>query len=241
MITPEKRKKMEDLIYRFFSAMDDSGVNTRHYKDLFSSMTDKQFDNYFKLLFKNDSAFLRLDVVDYERPLTMDEIEKASKVLNIPLFEKVAMPHTNMDKDHPIVTKEPVPVGYIIIKRTQQTVQKKNGISTNIDQRSPITGQAIAADKNGRSSDLENTMLVSMGLDNTLRELNGPRSDDMVMKNKMLHDIALNGYAKISDMESLPENKTSLNTTDVYFLGMGIKSDLVTKGLMLSSTIKKEL
>ena len=241
MITPEKRKRMEELIYSFFTAMDDSGVNTKHYKELFSSMTDKQFDTYFKLFFKNENAFLRLGTVDYERPLTMDEIKKAAKVLNIPLFEKVAFPHVTMDKNHPIVTKEPVPVGYIIIKRTQQTVQKKNGISTNIDQRSPITGQAIGADKNGRSSDLENTMLVSMGLENTLRELNGPRSDDNVMKNKMLHDIALNGFTRLEDMESLPENKTSLNTTDTYFLGMGIKTDLVTKGFMLNKTIKEEL
>lgn len=241
MITAEKRKKMEDLIYRFFTAMDDSGSNTKHYKEFFSSMTDKQFDTYFKELFKNDSAFIRLDVVDYERPITIDEIEKAAKVLNIPLFEKVAFPHITMDTDHPVVTKEAVPVGYIIIKRTQQTVQKKNGISTNIDQRSPITGQAIGADKNGRSSDLENTLLVSMGLENTLKELNGPRADDVVMKNKMIHDITLNGYTRLEDMESLPENKTSLNTADVYFLGMGIKTDLVTKGLMLNSTIKKEL
>ena len=241
MITPQKRKEMEDLIYKFFSAMDESGVNSKYYKEYFSSMTDKQFDTYFKSFFKNDNAFLRLNVVDYERPLTMDEIYKAAKVLKIELFEKVAFPHVTMNKDHPIVTKEPVPVGYIIVKRTQQTIQKKNGISTNIDQRSPITGQAIGADKNGRSSDLENTMLVSMGLENTLKELNGPRADDTVMKNKMLHDIALNGFVRMSDLDSSVENKTSLNTTDTYFIGMGLKTDLVTKGLMLSSTINEEL
>lgn len=241
MITPEKRQKMEKLINDFFTAMDDSGVNAKHYNEFFSTMTDRQFDNYFKLLFSNENAFIRLGVVDYERPLTMDEINKAAKVLNIPLFENVVFPHVTMDKDHPIVTKEPVPVGYIIIKRTQQTVQKKNGVSTNIDQRSPITGQAIGGDKNGRSSDLENTMLISMGLNNVLKEINGPRSDDMVMKNKMLHDIAINGYTKLEDMESLPENKTSLNTADTYFVGMGIKSDLITQGLMLNSSIKKEL
>lgn len=241
MITPQKRKEMEDLIYKFFSAMDESGVNSKYYKEYFSSMTDKQFDTYFKSFFKNDNAFLRLNVVDYERPLTMDEIYKAAKVLNIELFEKVAFPHVTMDKDHPIVTKEPVPVGYIIVKRTQQTIQKKNGISTNIDQRSPITGQAIGADKNGRSSDLENTMLVSMGLENTLKELNGPRADDNVMKNKMLHDIALNGFVRLNDLDSSVENKTSLNTADTYFIGMGLKTDLVTKGLMLSSTINEEL
>ena len=84
-------------------------------------------------------------------------------------------------------------------------------------------------------------MLASLGMENTLRELNGPRADDLAMKNQMLHDIALNGYTRLEDMEDNPDNKTTLNTVNVFLLGMGLQSDLVTKGLMLKDTIKKEL
>jgi hypothetical protein len=146
-----------------------------------------------------------------------------------------------MDNEKVICTKEPVPVGYLNIKRTQQTVSKKNGISTNIDQRSALTAQVTGADKNGRESDLENTMLACLGMEATLRELNGPRADDLVMKNQMLHDIALNGYTRLEDMDDDPSNKTTLNTVNVFLLGMGLESDLVTKGLMLNSTLKEEL
>ena len=104
-----------------------------------------------------------------------------------------------------------------------------------------MTAQVTGADKNGRESDLENTMLASLGMENTLRELNGPRADDLVMKNQMLHDIALNGYTKLEDMEDDPANKTTLNTVNVFLLGMGLESDLVTKGLMLKDTLKTEL
>lgn len=241
MITDEKRKKMEDLIYKFFDAFDQSGTNTKKYKDLFQPMTNQQFDNYFKAFFADKNAYLILDICDYEYSIKMEDIERAAKVLNIPLFENVYMPHLSMDKEKIVVTKEPVPVGYLNIKRTQQTVSKKNGISTDIDNRSALTGQVIAEDKNGRESDLENSMLVSLGLENTLKELNGPRSDDMVMKQQMLQDISTKGYLSLNDLDSDLTNKTTLNTVNVFLLGMGLNSDLVTSGLMLPSTIKQNL
>ena len=240
-ISSNKRKKMEKLIYDFFDAFDKSGTNTKKYRDLFSPMSDTQFDNYFKALFANENAYLILDIVDYEHSINMEDIERAAKVINVPLFEDVFMPHLTMDKSKVIGTKEPVPVGYINIKRTQQTVSKKNGISTNIDQRSAITGQVTGGDKNGRESDLENIMLISLGLTNTLKELNGPRADDIFMKEQMLRDIALNGYTTMESLDDDVLNKTTLNTTSVYFLGMGLNTDLVTKGLMLPKELKEEI
>lgn len=64
-----------------------------------------------------------------------------------------------MDKNNIIVSKEAVPVGYCHVKRTQQTVAKKNGLSTTADARSSLTGQVSGADKNGRESDLETPCL----------------------------------------------------------------------------------
>ena len=51
-MTPEKRAKMEDLIYKFFTAFDKSGTNTNYYKEFFGVMTDKQFEDYFNEFFK---------------------------------------------------------------------------------------------------------------------------------------------------------------------------------------------
>lgn len=235
-----RRKNMESLIYKFFTAIDKSGVNTKHYKDIFEPMSDNAFNSYFRDFFANDDKYLILTIVDYERTIKIPDIEKAAKVLNIPLYEYVYMPHINHDKERPVVTIRPVPVGYINIKRTQQTIAKKNGLSTNIDARSAITGQVVQHDKNGRESDLENIMLTSLGLTNTLKELNGPRADDLVMKQQMNQSINTKGYVSLSDLDDRIENKTTLNTVDTYFLGMGLKTDLVTKGLKTISTIRKE-
>lgn len=241
MINDLKRQRMEELIYNFFDAFDKSGTNTKKYKELFEPMSNAQFDKFFKEFFENENAYLILDIVDYENTIMMEDIERAANVIDVPLFENVFMPHLTMDKSRVISTKEPVPVGYINIKRTQQTVSKKNGISTNIDQRSALTAQVTGDDKNGRESDLENTMIASMGLENTLKELNGPRADDMTMKQEMLRDIALNGYTSLSDMTDDVENKTTLRTVDVFMIGMGLNTDLVTKGLLQPKELKKEL
>jgi hypothetical protein len=203
-------------------------------------MSDTQFDKFFREFFKDSSSYLILDICDYEIDLRMEDIEKAANVLNIPLFEKVAFPHYTMDKKNVIVTKLPVPTGYCHVKRTQQTVAKKNGMSTSIDTRSSLTGQVTGADKNGRESDLENSMLISLGMKDTLKELNGPRADDPIMKQQMYTAINSKGYVSLDDMDSDPANKTTLNTVNTYLLGMGLNSDLVTKGLMVKKTLDEE-
>lgn len=118
----EARKPMTDLIYKFFNAVDKSKNNTKYYKELFDPMTDNEFVKFFRNFFEDDKAYLTLSIVDYEHTLTMEDIEAGAKVINVPLFEYVSLPHLTMDKSKVITTKHPVPVGYILIKRPQQTV-----------------------------------------------------------------------------------------------------------------------
>ncbi|NNV04739.1 hypothetical protein, partial [Brevibacillus sp. MCWH] len=128
-IDKNKRKKMESLIYQVFDALDETGTNTKKYKDMFSKMSDKEFDDFFKQLFSNEDEYLVLDVVDYERDLRIEHVENAANILGVPLFEKVVMPFVNMDTENPIVTKYEVPVGYVHIKRVQQILSKKKTTS----------------------------------------------------------------------------------------------------------------
>ena len=123
-MTPEKRAKMENLIYTFFSAFDKSNTNTNYYKEFFGLMSDTKFDQYFKEFFANPKAYLILNIVDYENTIKLEDIERAANSLNIPLFENVYTPHVTMDNNKVVCTKEPVPVGYLNIKRTQQTVNQ---------------------------------------------------------------------------------------------------------------------
>ena len=236
----KKRSSMESLIYRFFNALDKTKRNTKRYKEMFQPMSDTKFKEFFKEFFGNEYHYLILDMVDYEATPQIEDIEDAAKVLNIPLYEYVTIPHLTMDNDHPVVTPHKIPVGYLHMKRPQQTVMKKNGLSTSSDMRSAITNQVIGADKNGRESDLENAILVSLGMKHTLKELNGPRADDSVAKKEMLQAISTKGYVALSELTDDVTNKTTLNTVNTYFLGMGLKTDLVSKGLKLPTEVDKE-
>lgn len=238
-----KRKRMCKIVYDTFNALDPTKTNTKKYKEMFESMSESQWKKFFKEFFENDDHYLILEMVDYERDLTMEQIEAAAKVLDVPLYEYVTFPHLTMNSDNKndaVVTPHPVLVGYIHIKRPQQTVMKKNGMSTGITRRAGITNQVTGKDKNGRESDLENCMLTSMGLTKTLKELNGARADDSVAEKEMLQAIAEKGYFNIEDLTDDVANKATLNTVNTYFLGMGLKTDLVSKGLKLASEVNNE-
>lgn len=234
-----KRKKIEKLVIDVLTAVDPSKRNVKKWQETFASMSDKEFDQFCKTL-KDANEFITLDVVEYEGVPTLETFEAGAKVLGIPLFERVAMPHTTMDKNKVQWTKHPVLVGYCNVKRPQQAIIKKNGASTSIEKRSPITGQVTGEDKNGRETDLENSMMVAMGADAILKELNGFRADDMHAKAQAYSLASSDGYLRLEDLDNDLANKTTLNTADVYFIGMGLKSDLVTSGNMLRSTIEKE-
>lgn len=236
-ITKDKRKKMEEIIYKTFDLLDPSGTNSAKYKAMFQPMSDNQFDTFFKNLFKNEDRYLILDIVDYEREVKLEDIEKAADYLGVPLFEKVAMPFINGNTKNPTLTKYEVPVGYLHCKRMQQILSKKNSTSTDISARSPITRQVVNKDKNARQSDQENFALVTVGATNVLRELLGGRADDMTMKTQMYSEIAKKGYVSLEELSDNVINKTSLNTLDVYLHGMGLETDLITKGSELPRTL----
>lgn len=236
MASVANRKYIENMIYETFDALDPSGTNTTKYRLLFSSMSDTEFAKYMKEFLAAEGEYFMLDIVEFEHDLKMEYCEKAAKVLGIPLMEYVYMPHLSMDKSHCVVSKEKCLVGYINVKRTQQLVHKKNGLSTSNDKVSALTGQVVRKDKNARSSDIEASMLVSLGADKILQELHGPRADDPVMKRQMNQSIATKGYVMLDELDNLPTNKVTLNTINTYLLGMGLISDIVTPSYILPKT-----
>ena len=146
------------------------------------------------------------------------------------------MPHLTMDKKRVVVTKEKCLVGYINVKRTQQLLHKKNGLSTSNEKVSALTGQVVDKDKNARDSDIEASMLVSLGADKILQELHGPRADDPVMKREMNQSISTKGYVMLDELTNLSTNKVTLNTVNTYLLSMGLKSDIVSDTYILPKT-----
>ena len=227
------REYIEKMIYDVFNELDPTGKNTTKYKDMLSTLDAKEFEKYMKEFLADDEEQFVLDIVEFETKLTLDQCEKAAKVIGVPLMERVFLPHLTMDKNNVIVTSDKCLVGYINTKRTQQLLHKKNALATSNERTSALTGQVIGDDKNTRDSDIEAAMLISLGADKVLQEFHGPRADDVVMRRQMRQRISDKGYVMLEELDSDPRNKTTLNTLGVYLLTMGLEHDLLGESYLL--------
>jgi hypothetical protein len=104
-----KRQKIENLIYKTFSTLDTTGLNTKKYKDKFSKMTDKVFDEWVKE-FLSSKDYLDLEVLPFKNEPSLDNIQKAAKDLNVPLEEFVYYRHEGLD-GKPVRSRQKVCVG----------------------------------------------------------------------------------------------------------------------------------
>lgn len=231
------RAYIEKLVYDVFEAIDPSGTNANKHQNLFADMNESQFENFMKEFLDNDEENFILDIVEFEHSLNFDQCEAAAKVLGIPLMEYVYMPHLTMDKKNVVISKQKCLVGYINVKRTQQLLHKKNGLSISSEHTSALTGQVIGDDKNARDSDIEAAMLVALGAEKILQELHGPRADDVVMKRQLKQSIATKGYGMLEELDNSRANKVTLNTVNTYLLSMGLKSDILTDSYVLPQTL----
>ena len=229
MAIKDRRKVFMDYLDAIMNKLDPSGTNSKLYHEKFDKMTDNQFDSYIKRFFEDDKQNFYLEIVEYERDLTMENINACAEMMGVPLYERIALPYLTEDKENVLVSKTAVPIGYIHEKRMPQTLMKKSAASIKIDNRNPKTGQVVGDDKNARNSDSEVYSLATLGAMNALREFMGPRSDDTKAKNEMYAEIAKNGYTSLENLSDSPENKIALNTFDVYFLMQGLRTNMVDR------------
>lgn len=225
----EKRKVVMEYLDKFFNTLDPSGANSKLYHEKFDHMPDQQFDQYFRKFLNDDKQNFYLEIVEYERDLKIEDVEKCAELTGVPLFERIAMPYLTMDKNNVVVSVEKCPVGYIHEKRMPQTLMKKSAASIKTDKRNPLSGQVVGDDKNARNSDSEVYSLATLGANEALKEFLGPRADDMRAKNEMYAEIAKNGYVSMDDLTDDVYNKVALNTFDMYFLMQGLRTNMIER------------
>lgn len=63
------------------------------------------------------------------------------------------------------------------------------------------------------------------------------RADDSIMKEQAYSDIRQKGYVSINDLPDYKENKATLNMLDTFLICMGIKTNLVTDGLLINKSL----
>lgn len=231
----KKRQEVEMLVYRVMDALDTSGANSEHYKEMFSRMSDAQF---IKLL--NTTFPFRFHSRPFEIEPKMTEIKKAADVLKVPLTERVSLPYLYEGKNGKPIMSKPCMVIYTNIKKMKQFITKKNGMSLDISNRDMRTGLLNGVDKNGKTSDREFDSLLITGASDTIKEFSRLRADAMEQKSQALNTINLTGTLSLDDIKSEPDEVLSRNMLDAYFLGSQLKTNLVSDTYYLNSTTKNK-
>lgn len=148
----KKRSEVTKLILDSLKLVDRSGLNVEKYKNFYESMNDKEFEKFMNDFFKDDDKNFYLEILPNKSEPTIAEIESLLKKLNIPKEEYVYYRDDGF-KDDPLRTREKCTVGYVVVRRLQQILSKKNTYSLDIDNRDSKTGQVTGADKIARISD----------------------------------------------------------------------------------------
>ena len=218
----KQRKQAEELIYNVYNALDKTHTNTDYYRSLFSKMSDEDFLKFCKrrLPFRFHQELFKIEP-------KMNDIFEAFKYINVPLLERVCLPHVYRDPNGvPVQTKECLVI-YIHLKRMKQMLTKKNNTAINTDKRDMKTGLLTGEDKGGKETDREFESLATMGLDYTMDEFARPRADAMEAKAQMRKTILNKGYVSFNDIDIPNYDSIGKNIFNVYLLGSHIASNLV--------------
>jgi len=218
------RTHAEQKIYDLMNDLDLTGYNAGVYKEYFAKMSDKEFINFCKRLGteKDYNLFFEIDSLDKKATPNIATIRKTADKWKVPLVEYVVFPYKNPnDPEHPVVSRTPIPVVVIQVRRLQQMLDKKNAASANTDKINSLTGQVTGDSKAASLSDMQTMALATSGQFDTIKEFLGPRSDDQVSKMKMLESIEKYGTFNLNSLNLRTENKRSVQTMKVFLRGAG--------------------
>ena len=258
-ITNQQRKQVEEKVRVTLSTLDPSGANAEKYAKLFATMSNDQFEQFFREMGSDDNKNFYVEVDLYaKKKVSMETIQAAAKYLGVPLEEYVYVRHLSPDGT-PVRSKFRVPVMYIHLKRMQQILSKKNRSNVDIMKagaRSKLTGSLSDRDRTGRLTDSDTLALLAatnnakdqfdqrrdtinkiLGAeaDNyILKEILGARADNRGQKFQAQAEISALGTMTLSSDQyrsGAIHQGQALNTLDVFLIGAGLKSNLITGDL----------
>jgi hypothetical protein len=215
-------KKVMDLMHD----LDPSGYNENMYQDYFKTLTDEQFKTFvYNLYMKEDfNLFFEMGLLDRKNNLTLKKIKNIAAKRNVDLMEYVEFPYKRPDHpEDPPISNTKIPVIYTVVRPLQQLLEKKNNMSSNTATINSLTGQVTGSSKASTVSNMQTISLITSNQLKTIKEMHGPRSDDLVAKLKMIEKIESDGDYDIDDITIHPGDKQALETMRVMLVGSGFR------------------
>jgi hypothetical protein len=220
------RAQFEKNIFDLFNELDPGGYNSQSYKDYFSSLTDEQIRTFAYLLYKKEdfNLFFEVGLLDKKNAPTLKKIKQIAEKRKIDLVEYVVFPYKRPDnpREAPVSTTK-VPVIHAVIRPLQQLLDKKNNIVSNTDSINTLTGQVTGDSKASSLSNMQTISLITSNQLKPIKEMLGPRSDELPAKLKMIDAIENTGDYDIDDIPLHSQDKQSLETMRVMLIAAGMR------------------
>ena len=211
-MTP-KRKKAQERILAAMKDFDPTGTNTKFYEDLFSKLSDKEFDDYMKRI-RDKQDVLAYYAPNMKTKTDVNDLIKLSHKYGVELFERIRM-------------YDPLAETYYLtvpVRRFSQFIDHKLSVAEGDSRIDMLSGQVVKPDQAGTISQIEVQTLFSRGLTKTIRELIKFRGGDVVAFGEFKRELEEQGSSSI-DVETGSVARSAV-TMDVLFSGMHLESNI---------------
>ena len=215
-------KKIIALILKVMDALDPSGTNSERYKNMFKTMSNKQFMKFMKQI-KNGEAQLYVEFPNLKLQIKMENIYKAADITKTELFQKIWM--TDPVTEERVLSNEKYLIANVPIRRMQQTIFKKLSVPSGDSKTDTLTRQVMGDDQSSSLSNPEAQMLHAKGLDTTLTELMKVRGGDPVAYSEFKRQLEEVGSVNLTEVMKTPSNAATVRLVDSLFRGMNLDSN----------------
>lgn len=206
-----KRKQVTEHILKHISTMEPSGYNTKRYENMFSKMSDQQFDQFMKDL-KDGKIKLSVFAPNMKIILKIENLLKAADSLKLELFERLRLIDDVTKKKYLTTNK------YLVVKlpvrRARQFLMHKLSVPDSDKKLDALTGQVTQDDKASSLSFVEAQLLYARGLDKVLDEFVKVRGGDIHAFSNFKQQLEEGGSARLSaiDPNTVPRSTVVMST-----------------------------
>ena len=227
-MTP-KRKSVQDYILKYVGAIVSGNENVKLYEDLFSRMTDEEFDTFMQRMKKGEVHISVVVPNDGKVRVSVENNFKVANQLGHKFFQSVKVTNHPDYPDHLLPVESLTMV--LPIRRAQQLLAKKISIPEHNMSIDNLTGQVAGKSRSSKLTYPEQQMLLAMDMKDTATEMVRVRGGDVRAQQMYQNELMKNGEAsqqmimEVSNMMSDGGVK-STKTLKQYFQAMHIKNTL---------------
>jgi hypothetical protein len=218
------RSAASDFIIKNIEKLCPGSGNSQTYKDLFSKMSDKEFDAFMKDL-ESGEKFLPIIIPNFsETPLNLERNLALGDELGHDFFQKVWI---EGEGDKPTYL---TPVKFLVmdlpLRRASQMLTKKIRVPKHNKVIDSMTGQPTGESKGAKMSYPELQVCAAMGLEKSMVELMKFRGGDVRGHTAYNAMISKFGTANLKTLENYASGVESKATLRTFLISMHLKNSL---------------